>query len=95
MVTTSKEASGCPSRPMAIPDLNFRSWNCERRNTLTSSESDPLRSTNTCRGSPEIDSVVRNPFTSARMASSTATVSAMPSAVMIVVVLRTTRFRRL
>ncbi len=39
--------------------------------------------------------MARSPLTSERMASSTATVSAIPSAVMSVVVLRTTRFRRL
>ena len=51
--------------------------------------------TRTCSGSPEVESVERRPLTSARIASSTATVSAMPSAVMMVVVLRTTRLRRL
>ena len=94
-VTSSSEASGCPSRPVAIPRLNFRSWNCVRVKLLTNSESEPLRSTSTLSGSPVAASVERSPVTSPRMASSTATVSAMPSAVMMVVVFRTTRFRRL
>ena len=42
---------------------------------LTISDSDPFRSTNTCNGSPDEPSVVRKPLISARIASSTATVS--------------------
>ena len=62
---------------------------------LASSESEPLRSTSTLRGWPEASNAVRKPLTNARMASRTATVMAIPSAVMMVVVLRTARFRRL
>ena len=75
--------------------LNFRSWNWPRVKLVTSSDSEPLRMTRICSGSPLEESVLRRPLTSASMASSTATVSAMPSAVMSVVVLRTTRLRRL
>ena len=62
---------------------------------LTSSAPAPLRRTKTFSGSPVEVSDVRKPVIIAIMASSTATVSAMPSAVMIVVVLRTIRFRKL
>src|SRR5271170_7852590 len=55
----------------------------------------PLRITRMFRGLPEALKADCNPLTRARTATSTETVSAMPSAVISVVVLRTVRLRRL
>jgi len=63
-----------PFVPVAMPGLNFRSWNCVRVKLLTISDSDPCAMTTICRGSPEEANVVRKPLTSASTASSTATV---------------------
>ena len=94
-VTISSEAIGWPEFVRAMPFLNFMSWKLACVTTLISSAVPPLRRTRTCSGFPEDWSDVRSPPTSARIASSTATVSPMPSAVMTVVVFLTTRFLRL
>ena len=78
-----------------MPGMDFRSWKTSRVTALLNSAVEPLRITRICSGLPEDWNAVCRPFTSARTASSTATVSAIPSAVMRVVVFRTTRLRRL
>ena len=56
--TTSNDASGWPSFPVAMPGLKIRSRNCVRVKLLTISDSEPLRSTTICSGSPVAASVV-------------------------------------
>ena len=78
-----------------MPGFTLRIWNVSWVTVELSSAVEPLRITITLSGWPVDVSAERSPSTSAKMLSSTATVSAMPSAVMIVVVRRATRFRRL
>src|SRR5215472_10622470 len=62
---------------------------------LLSSDEDPLLNTRTLRASPDDRNAARSPSTSAKAANRTTTVSAMPMAVITVVVRRTMRLRRL
>src|ERR1700733_3636545 len=91
----SSDAIGSLEEFLAIPRIVRSRANDSRETELPNSELLPLRRTRICRGFPVFAKVALSPSTSASEDTSTATVSAIPATVINVVVLRTTRLRRL
>ena len=92
--TTSWEIIGSPSS-CSIPSSKRNTSKLSRSTMLTSSAVDPWRMTMRCKGSAVTLRDERSPSTKDPMPRSTATVRAMPKAVMSVVPLRTFRLRTL
>ena len=96
MTTThSADAIGSPFLSLAMPGRFFSVGNRFASKPPESSAVDPLRSTSTFSGSPLVTNACFNPASSAIRKTTVVTVSAIPSAVMMVRPLRSFRLRML
>ena len=93
--THSPEAIGSPWLSLAMPGRFFNTGKAVASKPPDSSASEPLRSTSTFCGSPLVTKARCNPARSAIIKIAVVTVSAIPSAVMMVSPLRNFRFRML
>jgi hypothetical protein len=93
---SSPETRASPLLFFATPGRSFNTCIASRDTPpAANSESEPLRSINTFRGSPVVAKARPNPASSAMMKTAVATVSAIPSAVITVRLLRSRRLRTL
>ena len=93
---SSPETSGSPLLFLATPGNSFKTCMASRDTPpAASSEFEPLRNISTFKGSPVVPKARFRPARSAMMKTAVATVSAMPSAVMMVRLLRKRRLRTL
>ena len=93
--THSPDAIGSPWLSLAIPGRFFNTGKLVASKPPESSASDPLRNTSTFCASPLVTKARFSPARSAMMKIAVVTVSAIPSAVMIVRPLRNFKFRML
>ncbi len=93
---SSPETSGSPLAFLATPGRSFRTCIASRDTPpAANSESEPLRSIRTFKGSPVVAKARPRPASSAMMKTAVATVSAIPKAVMMVRLFRSRRLRTL
>ena len=93
--TTSPETSGSPWLSLAMPGKFFRVGNNAASNPLDNSAVEPFLMTRMFNGSPLLEKARFNPANKAIMKIAVVTVSAIPSAVMMVRPFRSFRLRML